>query len=102
LKHILKTTSAVLGVQVKFVSDCIGQEAENAAAALKSGEVLLLENLRFHSEEEAGGLLAEQLASLGNIMLMMLLNCSQSACFNYHYSPVLKAKCFGLLLAKKR
>jgi 3-phosphoglycerate kinase len=38
----LKTTSAVLGVQVKFVSDCIGQEAENAAAALKSGEVLLL------------------------------------------------------------
>jgi 3-phosphoglycerate kinase len=39
LKHILKTTSAVLGVQVKFVSDCIGQEAENAAAALKSGEV---------------------------------------------------------------
>jgi phosphoglycerate kinase len=54
LKHILKTTSAVLGVQVKFVSDCIGQEAENAAAALKSGEVLL-ENLRFHSEEEAGG-----------------------------------------------
>jgi phosphoglycerate kinase len=37
LKHILKTTSAVLGVQVKFVSDCIGQEAENAAAALKSG-----------------------------------------------------------------
>jgi phosphoglycerate kinase len=43
LKHILKTTSAVLGVQVKFVSDCIGQEAENAAAALKSGEVLLLE-----------------------------------------------------------
>jgi hypothetical protein len=30
LKHILKTTSAVLGVQVKFVSDCIGQEAENA------------------------------------------------------------------------
>jgi phosphoglycerate kinase len=53
LKHILKTTSAVLGVQVKF-SDCIGQEAENAAAALKSGEVLLLENLRFHSEEAGG------------------------------------------------
>jgi 3-phosphoglycerate kinase len=41
LKHILKTTSAVLGVP-KFVSDCIGKEAENAAE-LKSGEVLLLE-----------------------------------------------------------
>jgi phosphoglycerate kinase len=39
LKHILKTTSAVLGVQVKFVSDCIGQEAENAAA--KSGSVVI-------------------------------------------------------------
>jgi phosphoglycerate kinase len=40
LKHILKTTSAVLGVQVKFVSDCIGQEAENAAAALNQAGVV--------------------------------------------------------------
>jgi phosphoglycerate kinase len=64
LKHILKTTSAVLGVQVKFVSDCIGQEAD--CRSFKSGEVLLLENLRFHSEEEAGGVaFAKQLASLG-------------------------------------
>jgi phosphoglycerate kinase len=58
LKHILKTTSAVLGVQVKFVSDCIGQEAENAAAALKS-ERCCYWNLRFHSEEEAGGVASQ-------------------------------------------
>jgi phosphoglycerate kinase len=57
LKHILKTTSAVLGVQVKFVSDCIGQEAENAAAALNQARCCW-KNLRFHSEEEAGGLLS--------------------------------------------
>jgi phosphoglycerate kinase len=104
LKHILKTTSAVLGVQVKFVSDCIGQEAENAAAALKSGEVLLLENLRFHSEEEAGGVaFAEQLASLGNIYVNDAFGTAHRA----HASTTIIAqffeskKCFGLLLAKE-
>jgi phosphoglycerate kinase len=103
LKHILKTTSAVLGVQVKFVSDCIGQEAENAAAALKSGEVLLLENLRFHSEEEAGGVaFAEQLASLGNIYVNDAFGTAHRA----HASTTiiahfLKAKKCWILLAKE-
>jgi phosphoglycerate kinase len=40
LKHILKTISKVLGIPVQFVSDCVGEEAENAAANLKAGEVL--------------------------------------------------------------
>jgi phosphoglycerate kinase len=61
---------------------------ENAAAALKSGEVLLLENLRFHSEEEEEVLLFKTISSLGDIYVNDALNCSQSACFNYHYSPV--------------
>ncbi|MDX1328082.1 MAG: phosphoglycerate kinase, partial [Arenibacter sp.] len=54
LKHIVKEVTQVIGVDVKFVESCVGPEAEQAVADLKSGEVLLLENLRFHSEEEAG------------------------------------------------
>ncbi|MFT4983396.1 MAG: phosphoglycerate kinase [Flavobacterium sp.] len=104
LKHILKTTSEVLGVPVKFVSNCIGQEAENAAAALQSGEVLLLENLRFHSEEEEGDVaFAKQLASLGDIYVNDAFGTAHRA----HASTTIIAqffeskKCFGLLLAKE-
>jgi phosphoglycerate kinase len=98
LKHILKTTSAVLG-SVKFVSDCIGQEAENAAAALKSGEFCC--GKRFHSEEEAGDVaFAKQLASLGDIYVNDAFGTARA-----HASttllPILKKKCFGLLLAKE-
>ncbi|OAV68868.1 Phosphoglycerate kinase [Bacteroidales bacterium Barb4] len=52
LKHILGHVSELLGTDVQFASDCIGREAADKAAALKSGEVLLLENLRFYAEEE--------------------------------------------------
>jgi phosphoglycerate kinase len=68
LKHILNTTADVLGVPVQFASNCIGAEAKEAADKLQAGEVLLLENLRFHSEEEAGDVaFAKELASLGDI-----------------------------------
>ena len=68
LKHILKTSSEILGVPVQFASDCIGEPAQTAAKNLKPGEVLLLENLRFHAEEEAGDVaFAKELASLGDI-----------------------------------
>jgi phosphoglycerate kinase len=104
LKHILKTTSEVLVVPVKFVSDCIGEEAENAAAELKPGEVLLLENLRFHSEEEAGDAgFAKQLAALGDIYVNDAFGTAHRA----HASTTIIAqffenkKCFGLLLAKE-
>lgn len=52
LKHILPRVSELLGVEVQFVNDCVGDEAEAKAAALQPGEVLMLENLRFHAEEE--------------------------------------------------
>ncbi len=68
LKHISNKVSEVIGVQVKFVDDCVGEAAEKAAAELQSGEVLLLENLRFHSEETSGDQdFAEQLSKLGDI-----------------------------------
>lgn len=52
LKHILKHLEELLGVEVQFANDCMGEEAAVKAAALQPGEVLLLENLRFYAEEE--------------------------------------------------
>ena len=68
LKHTIKTLETLLGKPVQFANDCIGDEAITKAAALKPGEVLLLENLRFYKEEEKGDLaFAEKLSKLGDI-----------------------------------
>ncbi|GAA0880558.1 phosphoglycerate kinase [Algoriphagus jejuensis] len=68
LKHIVSAVEAALGTPVQFASDCIGAEAESKAAALKPGEVLLLENLRFYKEEEKGDKdFAEKLSKLGDV-----------------------------------
>ncbi|MFV8358801.1 phosphoglycerate kinase [Flavobacterium sp. LS1P3] len=104
LKHILKTTSEVLGVPVQFASNCIGEETKTAAEKLQAGEVLLLENLRFHDEEEAGDVaFAKELASLGDIYVNDAFGTAHRA----HASTTIIAqffpteKCFGLLLAKE-
>ncbi|MDR0799310.1 MAG: phosphoglycerate kinase [Dysgonamonadaceae bacterium] len=52
LKHILAHISELLGVDVQFANDCVGEEAKVKSVALQPGEVLLLENLRFYAEEE--------------------------------------------------
>src|SRR6266542_3820944 len=52
LRPVAARLSEILGARVAFATDCIGREAEEEAQALKDGEVLLLENLRFHAEEE--------------------------------------------------
>jgi len=68
LKHIVAHLSKVLGVDVQFAADCIGTEAQEKAAALQPGQVLLLENLRFYKEEEKGDKdFAEKLAKLGEV-----------------------------------
>lgn len=55
LKHLANHLKSLLGeVKVDFANDCIGQEAIDKSSALKPGEVLLLENLRFYKEEEKG------------------------------------------------
>jgi phosphoglycerate kinase len=104
LKHIVKTTSEVLGVPVVFASDCRGEFAQKAAADLKLGQVLLLENLRFYPEEEAGDVaFAKELASLGDIYVNDAFGTAHRA----HASTTIIAqffpehKCFGLLLAKE-
>ena len=68
LKHLVNPLSVILGLQVKFADDCIGESAAEQAANLKAGEVLLLENLRFYKEEEKGDVaFAEKLSKLGNV-----------------------------------
>ena len=68
LRHIVAHLSKLLGKPVDFANDCIGQEAVDKSAALKSGEVLLLENLRFYKEEEKGDeAFAQKLAKLGDV-----------------------------------
>lgn len=104
LKHILKTASEILGVEVKFAENCVGEKAQAAAKDLKPGEVLLLENLRFHAEEEAGDVaFAKQLASLGDIYVNDAFGTAHRA----HASTTIIAqffpndKTFGTLLAKE-
>jgi len=68
LRHIVDKVSEVLGVQAKFVASSVGAEAEAAVEALQPGEVLILENLRFHKEETAGDIeFSKQLAKLGDV-----------------------------------
>jgi phosphoglycerate kinase len=69
LKHIVAHLSSLLdGADVQFANDCIGADAIEKAAALKQGQILLLENLRFYKEEEKGDVaFAEKLAKLGDV-----------------------------------
>ena len=68
LKHLVPHLSKLLGTPVKFADDCVGESADAHAAALKSGDVLLLENTRFHKEEEAGDRqFAQKLARLADV-----------------------------------
>lgn len=104
LKHIVTTASEVLGVPLKFAEDCRGEVALNAATLLKPGEVLLLENLRFYKEEEAGDIgFASELAGLGDVYINDAFGTAHRA----HASTTIIAgffpqrKAFGLLLAKE-
>jgi phosphoglycerate kinase len=70
LKILVEPLSKAVGREVAFTDDCIGPKAEAAVAALKDGEVLLLENTRFHKgEEENDPAMAKQLAALGDIFV---------------------------------
>ena len=70
LKPIADALGRVLGKPVAFAADCIGPEAENAVASLNNGDILVLENTRFHAgEEENDPKFAAQLAKLGDIFV---------------------------------
>ncbi len=68
LSPVAKRLSRLLGKEVKMTDDCIGEEARKAVAAMKEGDVILLQNLRFHSEEEKNSdEFAKELASFGDV-----------------------------------
>ena len=70
LQNIISAVEEVLGHKVIFAQDSIGEDAQSKAAALKPGEILLLENLRFHAEETAGDeVFAKALASLADVYI---------------------------------
>jgi phosphoglycerate kinase len=104
LQHIVDDIKKIYGVEVKFATNCIGEEAEAMAKALQPGELLLLENLRFHDEEKNGDRgFAEQLSRLGDIYVNDAFGTAHRA----HASTTIVAeffpenKCFGSLLAKE-
>ena len=104
LRHIVETTAQVLETAVTFVDDCRGTTAQNAVKNMQNGDVLLLENLRFYAEEEAGDVeFAKELASLGDIYVNDAFGTAHRA----HASTTIIAqffpndKCFGTLLAKE-
>ncbi|WCM41313.1 phosphoglycerate kinase [Flavobacterium sp. CBA20B-1] len=104
LKHIVSKIEAVLGRKVTFVNDSVGSEVEKVVANAQPGAIILLENLRFYKEEEAGDEdFAKQLAHLGDVYVNDAFGTAHRA----HASTTIVAqffpndKCFGFLLAKE-
>ena len=102
LKPVAKHLEELLGIPVLFATDCIGDDARTKAAALKPGEVLLLENLRFHPEEEKGDeAFSKALAALGDVYVNDAFGTAHRA----HASTTIVAKffpedkLFGFLIA---
>jgi phosphoglycerate kinase len=68
LRHLIPTLNKLLGLNVKFATDCVGADAVQLSSSLKPGEVLLLENLRFYKEEEKGDVgFAHKLSTLADV-----------------------------------
>lgn len=104
LKHIVSKVEEVLGRKVTFVNDSVGADVEKVVADAKAGDVILLENLRFYKEEEAGDeSFAEKLSKLGDVYVNDAFGTAHRA----HASTTIVAKffpndkCFGSLLAKE-
>ena len=104
LRHIVDQVAEVMGTRVHFVEDCIGDLVTEAVDRLKSGEILLLENLRFYAEETAGDeSFSEKLSKNGDVYVNDAFGTAHRA----HASTTIIAKyfpenkCFGALLAKE-
>ena len=104
LSNIVKTVSSILGVPVFFSKNCIGEIAQSQASSLKPGEVLLMENLRYHNEEISGDIaFSKELSKLGTIYV----NDAYGTAHRAHSSTTIIAqffnhnKCFGRLLEKE-
>jgi len=91
MKHLVGHLSDLLGREVKLAPDCIGPDVQAMAKAMKPGDVLLLENLRFHKEEEKGDEgFAEQLSANGDCWINDAFGTAHRA----HASTAVMAKFF--------
>ena len=104
LSNIIETVSQILGLPVYFSESCVGPSSQAQAAALKPGDVLMMENLRYHSEETEGDInFSEELSKLGTVYVNDAFGTAHRA----HASTTIIAKffkdkkCFGHLLEKE-
>ena len=92
LRHILPVLSDLLGREVQFSPDCVGEEAFHLSRQLQAGGVLLLENVRFHPEEEQGDAeFAQRLSQHGTVYV----NDAFGAAHREHASTATVARFFG-------
>ena len=104
MRHLVAHLSDLLSQEVKFIDQCVGDRAVEASKSLKSGEVLLVVNLRFHTEETAGDKdFAKQLSELGDVYVNDAFGTAHRA----HASTAIIAqffkqnKCFGYVMANE-
>ena len=91
LSNIIETVSQILGVPVYFSESCVGPSSQAQAAALKPGDVLMMENLRYHSEETEGDInFSEELSKLGTVYVNDAFGTAHRA----HASTTIIAKFF--------
>ncbi|MFV0248242.1 MAG: phosphoglycerate kinase [Tenacibaculum sp.] len=104
LRHIVSKATEILGTNIVFIDDCIGEKVAKVVSELQGGELVLLENLRFYPEEKAGdAIFAKQLSNWGDIYINDAFGTAHRA----HASTTTiakffcKNKCFGNLMAKE-
>lgn len=104
MKHLVSHLSTLLSKEVKFSNECVGEEVVDMTNSLKSGDVLLIENLRFYKEETAGDVsFAQELSKLGDIYINDAFGTAHRA----HASTAIiaqffdKNKCFGYVMSNE-
>ena len=104
MKHLVSHLSTLLSKEVKFINECVGEEVVDMTNSLKSGDVLLIENLRFYKEETAGDVsFAKELSKLGDIYINDAFGTAHRA----HASTAIiaqffdKNKCFGYVMSNE-
>jgi phosphoglycerate kinase len=102
LRPVAQRLSELLGQPVQFADDCVGEVAEQGVARLQAGEVLLLENLRFHAGEEANDdSFAQQLARLGDVFVNDAFGAAHRAHASVHAITKFLPSYAGLLMERE-
>ncbi|MDP2967389.1 MAG: phosphoglycerate kinase [bacterium] len=102
LRYLAKRLEKLLNEKVKFLDDCLGEKVEREIEKMKPGEILLLENLRFHKEEEKGDLnFAKKLAKLGDVYINDAFGASHRSHASIVGVPKYLPSGAGLLLEKE-